>query len=395
MSEISIRQIQGKEMIDTLYGLASYAFHPTQPLLKKDEWQKWIVERPESSCFVLYEDGSPLSCAASTAMIQNVRGKIYDQAGVWGVATSPLARWKGYCRQVLTSLFAASYESGATFSCLYPFKESFYENLGYSTFHMSQLARFKPEALMPLLKKDLGGEIQFMSIQDGFDDYQKFLREYLLRVHGMTVTRQIDPSKGIMNKAWMVKAMANGRVEGLMQYQIQGSEQDQGKFQFCALCFYYLSSQAKYLLLQWIARHVDQADRVLLVLSPNEQPNTWLSGLRVKTESYEAPMGRVISVANLGGMQVGEGSFTTKIRDPFCPWNEGLWHFSSENGLLKVNRAENADCEMNIQALTALVYGTHDVDDFSWRGWATIPDHLHDTVKQMFSRQTPFLDEEF
>jgi predicted acetyltransferase len=395
MGDILIRQIYGNEMIDTLYGLAGYAFHPSPPMLKKDEWQKWIEKRPETSLFVLYEDGKPLSCAASLAMIQNVRGKIFDQTGIWGVATSPLVRWKGYCRHVLTKLFASSYSSGNVFSCLYPFKESFYENFGYITFPASQLARFKTEALMSLLKKDLGGEILFTSIQDGFDDYQIFLREQLLRVHGMTVTRQIDPSKGIMNKAWMVKVVLNGRVEGLMQYQIQGSEQDQGKFQFCALCFYYLSSQAKYLLLQWIARHVDQADRVLLVLSPTERPNTWLSDLRVKTESYHAPMGRVINVEKLDGMRVGEGSFTTKIQDPFCPWNQGFWQFSSEDGLLRVTRVNSSECELSIQALSALAYGTHNIDDFTWRGWASIPDHVQETMKRMFSPQIPYLDEEF
>jgi len=395
MGDILIRQIFGNEMIDTLYGFASYAFHPSPPMPQKDEWQKWIEKRPEQSLFVLYEDGKPLSCAASVAMIQNVRGKIFDQTGVFGVATSPLVRWKGYCRHVLMSLFTYSYSSGNTFSCLYPFKESFYENLGYTTFPASQLARFKPEALMSLLKKDLGGEILFTSIQDGFDDYQNFLRQHLLRVHGMTVTRQIDPSKGIMNKAWMVKVVLNGRVEGLMQYQIQGGEHDRGKFQFCVLCFYYLSSQAKYLLLQWIARHVDQADRVLLVLSPAEQLNTWLSDLRLTTESYHAPMGRVINVEKLGGMQVGEGSFTTRIRDPFCPWNQGFWKFSSEDGLLRVTRVNSAESEMNIQALSALVYGTHNIDDFTWRGWASMPDYLKDTMRHMFSPQIPFMDEVF
>ena len=103
--------------------------------------------------------------------------------------------------------------------------------------------------------------------------------------------------------------MVAGQTVGLMLYDLKGEQET--KFCFRAMRFYYETSQARYLLLQWIARHVDQADRVELWLAPSEQPETWLADLAVKTESdIRAPMGRVLDVARLGGMATGPGCFT-------------------------------------------------------------------------------------
>lgn len=43
MSESTIRQLQGEEMLDVFYKLASYAFHPSPPLTDRETWQQWVV----------------------------------------------------------------------------------------------------------------------------------------------------------------------------------------------------------------------------------------------------------------------------------------------------------------------------------------------------------------
>lgn len=40
MSESTIRQLQGEEMLDVFYKLASYAFHPSPPLTDRETWQQ-------------------------------------------------------------------------------------------------------------------------------------------------------------------------------------------------------------------------------------------------------------------------------------------------------------------------------------------------------------------
>ncbi len=163
--------------------------------------------------------------------------------------------------------------------------------------------------------------------------------------------------------------------------------------------FYYETSQARYLLLQWIARHVDQADHVELWLAPTEQPETWLADLGVKVETdIRVPMGRVLNVANIGGMRVGPGGFTACISDPLCPWNEGGWRFEAANGALRVERMDagaRPDCDLTIQGVTALVYGAHDPDDLAIRGWGDPSLETQATMRAMFPPRTPHLHERF
>ncbi len=385
MPDIAIRRLEGDEKLEAMHGLTSYALAPSPPLRNKDEWKEVVRPRQGVAYVALFEDGAPASGAAGTAMIQNVRGKLFDAHGVWGVATAPAARRNGYCRRVIAALLAAGRVDGQAFSTLYPFRESFYERLGYVTFPLPRIAKFAPSTLAPLLARDLGGRVELALIGDGFDAYRDYLARMRLRTHGMGMFVHGDRAAAARNRFWMAQAVVGDEPVGLMLYELQGEEET--KYLFGALRFYYDSAQGRYLLLQWIARHVDQADRVELWLAPAEQPETWLADMQVKTESdIRAPMGRVLDVARLGGMSVGPGRFTARLFDPLCPWNEGGWRFESADGALQVAQGGQPDCDLTIQGLTALVYGTHDPDDFAIRGWGDPPPAVQAAMRAMFPR---------
>ena len=179
-----------------------------------------------------------------------------------------------------------------------------------------------------------------------------------------------------------------------MLYQLKGEEISQ--FLFQATRFYYTSSQAKYLLLQRIAQHTDQAGKVEIWLPPYEQPETWLSDLQVKVEYQgRAPMGRVLDVAKINGLQVGPGAFVARLSDPLCPWNDGIWQFESVDGTLQVEPHPLPDCDLSIQALTGLVFGTHDPRDFAIRGWGNPSPAVQASMRVMFPPKIPYLHEYF
>jgi len=87
---------------------------------------------------------------------------------------------------------AANWSRKATtarfFSNLYPFRESFYERLGYVTFPLPRIAKPAPSALLPLMEKDLGGQVELMLIGDGFDIYREYPGKLRQRTHGMATT---------------------------------------------------------------------------------------------------------------------------------------------------------------------------------------------------------------
>src|SRR5207302_422047 len=142
----------------------------------------------------------------------------------------------------------------------------------------------------------------------------------------------------------------------MMLYTITGEEEDR---EMEVPCFFYDDSPGKYLLLAWFARHIDQVKHIKLHLPSAELPETWLPDLRPTIQAEEAPMARIITVADIGGMRCGGGKFSARISDPICPWNNDTYHFTSVDGTLQVNITTQADCQLTIQGLTALVYGTH------------------------------------
>ena len=82
------------------------------------------------------------------------------------------------------------------------------------------------------------------------------------------------------------------------------------KYNFSAIRFYYQTSRARNLLLCWIARHIDQVDRVEIWLPADEYPETWLADTQVKVESaIRAAMSRVLDVEKIGGMRCGRRQF--------------------------------------------------------------------------------------
>jgi hypothetical protein len=149
-------------------------------------------------------------------------------------------------------------------------------------------------------------------------------------------------------------------------------------------------------MLNWIARHIDQTDRVEIHLPPDEYPETWLSDLEVKVESAIRPgMNRVLDIEKIGGMSAGDGEFSARVIDPICPWNEGAWHFEGRGGILAVSKAPQADCDLTIQGLSALIAGTRVHQDLPLRSWGDPDSKTQAAMREMFLGMIPFMHENF
>jgi predicted acetyltransferase len=394
MTNTTIREIHGDEMLEIVYWLDSYAFHPSPPMPDKAERQEMLKQRVGLTHFALFENGTPVACVGATPLIQQVRGAMYKVGGILDVATHPAARRKGYSRSALARTLAAIRNDGRPLSCLYPFRELFYERLGYVTFPLPRKAKLTPLTLLPLLKKDLGGEVELVLIGEGYDTYRAYLRKLQRRVHGMAIFEEEQRASAQRNRHWLAMAKVDGELAGMMEYDLKGERLME--FNLRARRFYYDTSQGKYLLLAWIARHADQASQVEIWLPPFEQPETWLEDMKITMEPvFISPMGRILDVTKIGGMQTGPGRFAARITDPLCLWNEGTWQFETIDGVLQVSPTDQADCDLSIQALAALVYGTNDPDSFALRGWGNPSPKVQEAMRTMFPPMVPYLHEFF
>jgi len=394
MTAVEIKQLQGNEKWDVLHALTLYAFQASPPLMEKDEWIEKAKDRQQDLIWGLFEHGEPVACAAESVMKQNIRDKTFPICGIWGVATHPETRRRGYAKRLLKQLISQARDDGRPVSCLYPFRESFYERLGYATFPYPKKAIFETQALAPVLDLNLAGTVEMVSIKEGYNAYRDFLTLYHPRVHGMALSESGHRHRAAENKSWIAFAKHEDRVIGLMVYSLEGENITQFKMKVKHL--YYLDSLGKYLLLHWIARHIDQAKEVELWLAPDQRPETWLADLKLTIHKLHIPpMGRVLDVKKLEGMNVGPGRFTVHIKDAYCPWNEGVWRFESEAGSLQVSPASGPDFSLTINGLSALIYGTHRLEDLPYRDWGSPSPSQIKTLQAMFPIKSPYLHEFF
>ncbi|MCE7742090.1 MAG: GNAT family N-acetyltransferase [Candidatus Heimdallarchaeota archaeon] len=395
MEKIEIIEIDGQN--DEAIEMAFYAFYPSPGDV--DTIKKMKPYFKDDTSLILYEDDKPVSAIICKPIPQNVRGIIIPMCGLQNVATDPEARRKGYSKKLMHKSFEHMKKKDYVFSTLYPFKESYYEGFGYISFPQVKTAIFSPKQITGLLKEDLPGEVERLSFADGFEIYEKFLKEVQNSLHGMGMKHTTEIIRYKENsKEWVAIAKSENRIVGVMTYRITGFWKE-----IKVRDFFYSNSLGKFLLLQFLAIHADQVNEIHLInIKPDESPETWINdtfwgekGKIISREWVPSCMGRIIQVGKMSGMQVGEGEISVKVTDEYCEWNNRTFNFKSNDGILEVTEKEETDCELSIQGLSALIYGCYTLDDFEFKGWGNLSlEHKIKLIK-LFPKLKPFLHADF
>jgi len=350
---------------------------------------------------------NPTSTSCIFTMKQNVRGKILLMGGLAGVATLPEARRKGNVKQIIGYFFNWMKENDHPVSGLYPFKESFYEKMGYVVLPSPKSYFFNPKALSPLLeRKNIFGEVIRKELnEENLDEYFSFVEEYQKVHHGFVVPQGYKRNRitWLMERYWFAIAYdEKGKPVGMVVYLMYGLFKPMKVKNFL-----YFNSVGKFLLLRYFALHIDQVTEIQLQLAPGERIETWISDSNCKVEDALSPshtggMTRVIVVEKLSGIKVGtkeEKHFTATIEDSMCSWNNGTFVFKAKDGLLEVSRASESEKSkaftLTIEGLTSIIYNGSKPGDLEFRGWGNPPLSDQVIMEEMFPDALPFLYEHF
>jgi len=386
---IEIRHLTIEESTQIFHFLDNYSFYPTPPLPEFEKFADKIRMQKAIEYYALFTDDGPQTIASLRDMTQNVRGKRFRMVGIGDVSSHPAVRRKGYVRSIMQHLFNVSREEGFAVSCLYPFIETFYEGFGYITFPQVMKILFDPGALAPVLKMDHDGCVEMVKFEEAYTEYETYLGELQQIIHGFSRFSEPNPAMAKEHKTWLAFAKIKGKLVGLMQYKLRGKPMQQ---QLYAYDFLFSNAQGKFLLLDWIARHINQVSEAELVLPPNVRGDLFFTDLRPEHQRlFYPPMGRVIDLERLAGLPVDDGEITVQISDPGCEWNTGTWRLAGEKGSLVIEKGKNPNCHLSIQGLTALVYGVYRPDEFALRGWGDPDQQAQHILQHMFPPAVPFL----
>lgn len=388
----TIRQVTGDELLTAARPLQALAFGSTpQPDSGIEEARAALVYSEANTSLVAFDDGEPRAVVVGIPMRENVRGSILPMLGVSGVATHPMARRKGHVRALLTTLHGQLRDSGHVVSTLYPFRPSFYEKFGYVGFPKARRIRLLPEGLRRGTRTEVSGELEFHQIGAVFDTWYAYIETLMAERHGFAVHPYSGMKRlGDRNDQWAVFARHDGEVVGTLVYRTDGfgEQVDVGKF-------LYRGPIGRTLLLQWLARHVDQYASFGMELPPEERPDLWYTDLqyvdetKVQMPMHSAPAGRVLSVEGLTGIAVGEARATVEVVDD--PFVEGTWTLDGYGGALDVLKGGTPTATLTVHGLSGLVYGVLDPAELELRGYGTVDPKTVEALRTLFPPVSPYL----
>jgi predicted N-acetyltransferase YhbS len=344
---------------------------------------------------VAEEDGIAVADVSAVPMRQNVRGVVYEMAGIAGLATRPDSRRRGHARALVNEVLGMMRDSGYALSTLYPFRASFYERFGFVGLPKAPTVTFAPSGVAWLLDRDdLPGSVRCGEVPDEYDAYLNFIGRLLAERHGFSMLPESRMAQlREPGDRWLATAWVDGAMAGAVTYRVSGFGGD-----LVADDLLSISPLGRALLLRFFAAHADQVARVTASIPPGEMPELWGTDLesetmaRVSFPGSPAPMARVLSLEKLAGMSAGSARVTVRIdADSFIG---GSYMLDGTSGVLEVRRLDaedDADARLTAAGLSALIYGVLDPDDIVVRGQGQIQPGVSALFRILFPRCTPFL----
>jgi predicted N-acetyltransferase YhbS len=393
--DMEIRQITADERAGLMLPLQAYAFEPSPwPDDLQERYRRRSQYFTTTTSLVAEEGGQALACVGGLPMRQNVRGSVYDMAGVASVAAHPAARRRGFVRDLMTHLLRQSQDQGCALSALYPFRPSFYARFGYVGIPRVRKATFAPQGLSHLIRAELPGEVERMTMRDGFDEFDALTRRLLVERHGFAVFDEVRNGEFREDKVWVAIARVDREVVGAVRYRV-----DQFGGDLVGEDLLTTGPLGRALLLQYFARHVDQAARVVVKVGTDEVPDLWGTDMAVVTAGtvefprQGGPMVRILDVEALEGLTVGDGAVTVEVVDD--PLVQGVYRLEGDGGKLSVTKGDAPAATLTVGGLSGLVYGVLDPLDVVARGLGKVGAEAVAPLRSLFPREMPYIFADF
>ena len=392
---MDFRQITAAERTATMFPLQAYAFMPSPWPAEDEATYRGRMRFYETAVnLIAEEEGRALAGVGAFRMQQNVRGLVHDMAGVASVSSHPSARRQGLVRTLLNRLLRQMLDEGCAVSALYPFRPSFYARFGYVGTPRYRTAAFAPEGLSHLTRAELPGEVERLSMDEGFAAWDGLTRRLLLERHGFAVFDEVRTAEFREDQYWVAIARSGGEVVGALRYRI-----DQHGGDLLATDLLTTGALGRALLLQFLARHVDQVARIVVTVSTDEVPELWGTDMTVTTEGkvgyprQGGPMVRVLDMAALSGTAVGAGDVTIEIPDDELIG--GVWRLTGDGGRLAVAKGTTPTATLTVAGLSGLVYGVLDPVEVFTRGLGELSPEAITPLTTLFPRQMPYIFADF
>ncbi len=387
---MKIRKIDKNERIEILKGdLYAYSRWTNQDLPRSH-----LTAINPDDVLAAEVDGKIVAALQCFRFQQSVRGVIKSMGGIGGVWTYPEYRNRGCVKALMKSAFLEMRMQGICVSMLTPFKESFYESLGYAIANATNEITVPIAALSNYLKTnylklpnqnnwscDRFPATEVRDILSNFL-YENLRSQSLLpHSHGLAVTNfTYDQWWHLHRQKLCVVVKRDRQPVALAIYGIDSSgnlPMNDRQIEISSIFWVDLESRDR--LFAFFASHRDQIHSLKMPIPLNANVHSWLSDAGKLQSSITEPwMVRIVDVVEaLNGLPIACEPFTFALSDPQCSWNESVFRVDGDRGSLTVKRYNGdvqnmaIDFHATIAGISALIYGTCAIGELVHKQWIT------------------------
>lgn len=395
-----IRKLKEEDR-NTYRKLMRYAFSTNINSYEKMEWPKDSV--PIENIYGAFENEEMVAGSAILPIPTKIRGKVFKMWGIAGVATKPEHRNNRAIRKIFDKKFQDMKEAEVAVSVLYPFKFFFYEQLGYYLADESVFYQFKISDI-----KKVKTPYTMREVYEITDDI-KGVYEKASEKFDYIAKREKICWKRKTNLNYKFVCYNNNKPVGyiLLHFPNMNSEvliklEDRSKSMYVEEMFY-LDSTAKQTMYNFLRSHRDQfqfcagtfpkQENIIDILETPRimyrtiVPNSQLRIIDVKT---------VLETINY---PINNFSLKIRIRDEQCPWNNGDFHLTSENGIIKVvfeeKTTSSVDLESDIGHFSQLLAGFRTVNHLLEFNFIKINTEKRELLQMLFPLTNNYFREFF
>jgi predicted acetyltransferase len=356
--------------------LVSHSFPgPTRPV----DWIREQLEAPRfgggaDSLFIGEEAGRLVAACQIHPLRQWIGGAELRCAGIGTVAVSPVHRRRRIGAELLAAALRAAAERGDAVSALYPFRVSFYQELGYGQASEALQYRIAPH-LLPDAPERI--RVELLADDGGRDEALALYNDWVRTQNGQVARTP---------QMWAEHVPKHDRA-------LVGYRDERGALQGYALAIYRadLPSAERYLeidelvwttlaarrgLYAWIASMGDQWREVLMRALPEQRLGDWIREPRLPAGSAPlwqlwAPAATLMAGTMFRVLDVQQAwqrrtciaghdfDVTFDVQDAQVTANRGTWRVVSEAGSVSVERSGRNDrvLQLGISTLSRIYIG--------------------------------------
>lgn len=340
------------EDIEAAMPIRSFAFgHPMS------QEHREFLERNLKDIMGTFENGRLCSVGTMWPFTAYVGGTRKGLGGLAAVATAATDRRRGHVATLLRRWFEVLHERGVGLCADSPFDPRFYARYGFQSVSHGHLVKLPVSAL--------DADEPYEAVEIDPSDHGKIvpIHEAFAGRFSLALTRD-DGTRGGMDQATQPPGLDERIVTALVEDAYACAWVDRSDKPYLFVRDYAYSSPAgRRRLWAYLASFAGQVDQVLVMLPPGEPlaalyadryPQR-MSGLQVRVVDLPAAL--------IGLTSPTEREFTLALRDPDCPWNDGVFQVTLRPHGCEARMttgASDPDVFMGPLGLAAVLFGAQD-----------------------------------